>query len=217
MKGKRGVNMLNYKKCEYDFNGNTRLSSMLLFEQAERRLKNKREALEDMQNEFNLLERQAFETYKSNISYDLIGAELYISLSKKWLQMFRKNKDDDGNKLDGRKKYKEKETYEHYINMIKKYLGIDSMDNISFIDYNFGEATEIEFTYLDQDWQLRIPRIQNIKLKSYRNGGKSIFKLSLWHKSSNLLEMIDSTYEEDDLKDIMSKGIEKWVGCGDKN
>lgn len=61
--------------------------------------------------------------------------------------MLKKNQDKDGNKLDKRKKYEEKEMYNWYVEYVRKLLNIDSMDDIEFIDFNWGQATEIQFEY----------------------------------------------------------------------
>ena len=164
-----------------------------------------------MQNEYNLIEKQTFETYKNNINYFIISQSGIIKDCKQWLHMKKENKDNDGNKLDGRKSYKEKNNYEYYISTIKKMLDIEEMNNITFIDFNFGEATIINFAYLDHIWNLKIPNIEKISLKSYKQYGNIIFKLRIGHKNGCLDEFVGSTFEEDDLKDIMKKGIEKYV------
>ena len=111
---------LSRKNSDYSFDGIFRYSSIDEINQAERRLANKKQALEDMQNEYNLIEKQTFETYKNNINYFIISQSGIIKDCKQWLHMKKENKDNDGNKLDGRKSYKEKNNYEYYISTIKK-------------------------------------------------------------------------------------------------
>jgi hypothetical protein len=198
----------------YDYTGNFKLSSLATITQAERRLAVKKQALDDMQNEYNLLEEQAFKTYKSNIYYLTLDQEGFINQCKTWLKMKKENKDADGNKLDGRKKYKEKNIYDYYIEHIEELLGIEGISDIKFIDYNFGQATEIEFSYLNHKWELEIPHIKSIQLKAYQNYGASVFKLKLTHqdvKYTSSWSCIGYTYEEDELKDLMQQGIEKYV------
>ena len=202
---------LSRKNSDYSFDGIFIYSSIDEINQAERRLANKKQTLEDMQNEYNLIEKQTFETYKNNINYFIISQSGIIKDCKQWLHMKKENKDDDGNKLDGRKSYKEKNNYEYYISTIKKMLDIEEMNNITFVDFNFGEATIINFMYLDHIWNLKIPNIEKISLKSYKQYGNSIFKLRIGHKNGCLDEFVGSTFEEDDLKDIMKKGIERYV------
>ena len=204
---------LVYKNDTYSYNGEYKMSSLNKFAQAERRLSTKRQALDDMKNEYDLIEQQAFRTYKENIQYMLLDQLSTIKVCREWLNMLSKNQDTDGNKLDKRKKYKEKEVYDWYIDYIKKLLDIEYMNNVKFIDFNFGQATNIQFEYKDHNWCLEIPHIKAIKLDAYKNYGGNVFKLALVHNdteySSNWVQF-GLTYEEDDLKDIMAQGIEKY-------
>lgn len=171
----------------------------------------KKQALDDMKNEYNLIEQQAFRTYKENIQYILLDQPSTIKTCREWLNMLSKNQDADGNKLDKRKKYKEKETYDWYIDYIKKLLDIEYMNNVKFIDYNFGQATNIQFEYKEHNWYLEIPHIKAIKLDAYKNYGGSVFKLALVHNDTECSwSQFGSTYEEDELRDIMTQGIEKY-------
>ena len=189
--------------------------SLNKFAQAERRLSAKKLALDDLKNEYDLIEQQAFRTYKENIQYMLLDQPSTIKTCREWLNMLSKNQDTDGNKLDKRKKYKEKEkeTYDWYIDYIKKLLDIKYMNNVKFIDFNFGQATNIQFEYKEHNWYLEIPHIKAIKLNAYKNYGGSVFKLALVHNDiehSCSWSQFGSTYEEDELKDIMAQGIEKY-------
>ena len=166
-----------------------------------------------MKNEYDLIEQQAFRTYKENIQYMLLDQPSTIKMCREWLNMLSKNQDTDGNKLDKRKKYKEKEVYDWYVDYIKKLLDIKYMNNVKFIDFNFGQATNIRFEYKEHNWYLEIPHIKAIKLDAYKNYGDVIFKLALVHNDiecSCSWSQFGSTYEEDELKDIMTQGIEKY-------
>lgn len=199
------------KKSDYSYDGTFKYSSIEMINQAKRRLASKKQALEDMQNEYNLIENQTFETYKSNIEYFIISQSGIIEDCKKWLHMKKENKDNDGNKLDGRKSYKEKSNYEYYIRIIKDLLGIEEMNDVEFVNYNFGEADIIRFTYLGHKWGLEIPNVSKVSLKSYKSYGENVFKLRVGHINGCSDEFVGNTFEEDDLKDIMQKGIEKYV------
>ena len=67
---------------------------------AERRLKAKKEYLEDVKNELRLLEQDAYNTYKKEVIYIRIAHGI-IEKSRKWLGMLE-NKEL---KIDKRKKY----------------------------------------------------------------------------------------------------------------
>ena len=87
------------------------------------------------------------------------------------------------------------------------------MNDVKFIDYNFGQATYIQFEYKEHNWRLEIPHIKAIKLDAYKNYGGSVFKLALVHNDiecSSSWSQFGSTYEEDELRDIMAQGIERY-------
>lgn len=204
---------LVYKNDTYNYNGKYEMSSLNKFAQAERRLSAKKQVLDDMKNEYDLIEQQAFCIYKENVQYMLLDQPSTIKTCKEWLSMLSKNQDTDGNKLDKRRKYKEKEIYDWYVNYIKEFLGIEYMNDVKFIEYDFGQATDIQFEYKEHNWYLRIPHIKTIKLEEYRDYGGSVFKLSLKHNDieySRRWSQVGSTYEEDELRDIMALGIEKY-------
>ena len=204
---------LVYKNDTYNYNGKYEMSSLNKFAQAERRLSAKKQVLDDMKNEYDLIEQQAFCIYKENVQYMLLDQPSTIKTCKEWLSMLSKNQDTDGNKLDKRRKYEEKEVYDWYVNYIKEFLGIEYMNDVKFIEYDFGQATDIQFEYKEHNWHLRIPHIKAIKLEEYRDYGGSVFKLSLKHNDieySRRWSQVGSTYEEDELRDIMALGIEKY-------
>lgn len=204
---------LVYKNDTYNYNGKYEMSSLNKFAQAERRLSAKKQALDDMKNEYDLIEQQAFCTYKENVQYMLLDQPSTIKTCKEWLSMLSKNQDTDGNKLDKRRKYKEKEIYDWYVNYIKEFLDIEYMNDVKFIECDFGQATDIQFEYKEHNWYLRIPHIKAIKVEAYRDYGSSVFKLSLKHNDieySRRWSQVGSTYEEDELRNIMAQGIEKY-------
>ena len=126
---------LVYKNDTYGYNGEYEMGSLSKFAQAERRLSAKKQVLDDMKNEYDLIEQQAFYTYKENIQYLLLDQPSTIKMCNEWLNMLSKNQDTDGNKLDKRKKYNEKEMYDWYVDYIKKLLDIKYMNNVKFIDF----------------------------------------------------------------------------------
>ena len=66
------------------------------------------------------------------------------------------------------------------------------MNNVKFIDYNFGQATNIQFEYKEHNWYLEIPHIK------------------VHNDTECSWSQFGSTYEEDELRDIMTQGIEKY-------
>ena len=177
---------------------------------AEQRVAKKKEALEDVQNEYELLEKQAFWLYKTKINYITLDCNL-INIAAKWLRMVEKNEDDDGNKLDKRKKYKEKDTFNYICDVIKRYLGLEDFKIIDIFDYNYNQGKHIEFSSHNHNWVLEIPHPDKVSFKEYQARGRYAFMLLLSHKDSEYYsKVVGSTFEEDELKDIMKSAIKKY-------
>lgn len=60
---------LVYKNDTYSYNGKYEMGSLNKFAQAERRLSAKKQTLDDMKNEYDLIEQQAFRTYKASVFF----------------------------------------------------------------------------------------------------------------------------------------------------
>lgn len=194
-------------KIRDEFNNDITLD---VIAKAERRVAKKKEVLEDIQNEYELLEKQAFGLYKSGIGYYMLDCAT-IGKAAKWLCMVEKNKDADGNKLDKRKKYEEKDAFIYISDTIKKLLDLEDFEITSILDYNYRQGKHIEFSSHGHNWILEVPWVSNVTLKSYQYTGKYVFMLmishidSTWHST-----VVGSTFEEDELKDIMKDAIEKY-------
>ena len=180
-----------------------------IFDKCEERITKKKQAIEDLKNELMLLEDQALQSYKNHVYYYKLNPDT-IGNARNWLWMVKNNEDLDGNKLDKRKKYEEKSCFEFIRNYLKEILGIPNIEITSIIDVNWGQANDIEFSYLDHTWRLEVPTIKHVSIKDYQNYGSSAFKLRLCHCKEYLIETIGSTFEEYELADIMQKGIEKY-------
>ena len=102
---------LAHDKDTYDIffnNPNESSSSLDLFQKVERRIAEKKNVIEDLQNELYLLKKQGFSTYRSEVRYIVIGQESMWIAAQNWLSMMKSKTDKDGNKIDMRKKYTEK-------------------------------------------------------------------------------------------------------------
>lgn len=187
---------------------NIKSNPQFLFDKCEKRIAKKKQDIEDLNNELTLLENQAVETYKNHVYYFRLGPDT-IKLARNWLHMIHTNEDADGNKLDKRKKYEEKSCFEYVRDYMKEILGVN-LEITSIISVNWGRGNDIEFSYLGHTWQLEVPTIKHISIKDYQDYGSSVFKLRLCHCKEHLIETIGSTFEEEELADIMQKGIEKY-------
>ena len=200
---------LEYCYDEYNIKSNPQF----LFDKCEKRIAKKRQDIEDLNNELMLLEDQAMQTYKNYVYYFKLHPDT-IRRAREWLWMVKNNKDSDGNKLDKRKKYEEKSCFEFIRDCVKEVLGIPNIEITSIIDVGWGQANDIEFSYLGHTWRLEVPSIKHVSIKDYRNYGSIVFKLRLCHCEECLIETIGSTFEEEELADIMQKGIEKYCKEG---
>jgi NADH dehydrogenase/NADH:ubiquinone oxidoreductase subunit G len=190
--------------------------SLDAFEKVERRINTKKIALDDIKNELDLLMKQAIETYKSEVIYIYIGQESVWEEAQKWISMLKKGTDSEGNKINKRKKYPEKTSFEFLQSTLRKILGIETLSINNIINYNYTEGYEASFTYLDHEWAIYVPMISNIQMEQYERYGAYCFKLKLYfYTSPNSLMVVGDTFEEDDLKDILQLGIEKY--CNTKN
>lgn len=212
------MSLINNGERLYDpFTGKNITPSTVLFSQAERRIKDKKTAIEDLQNELNLLKRQAFEAYLTNVRYDYFSKGLMYK-AQSWLSMLKKGEDKDGNKLDKRKKYEEKACFEYIQSIIGKYLGIENIKIDEIIEYNFGEGMEFIFNYQNHTWMLSVPIVDNVKMRSYETYGGNCFQLRLlFYTSPSCATTIGCTFEEDNLKNIMQQGIEKYCNKENEN
>jgi len=186
--------------------------SLVIFEESKRRLKEKKQAIDDLQNEYELLENQAFENYRRHVRYFHLNKEIFEKCQR-WLNMVEKGEDKDGNKLDKRKKYIEKDAFTYMTTHLQTLLGVPSLEIVSIFHYNYNdEGCIIEFTGWDEKWSLFIPIVQNISIKSFRYSGERCFQLGLCHcDSGSMRTEMGRTFFEEELKDIMIAGRDKYV------
>lgn len=213
------MSVVNNGDRVYDYiTGERVVPSLMVFANAERRIKEKEAAIEDLENELNLLKEQGLRTYRAEVRYLIIGQENMWNKAQKWISMLKTGTDDDGNKLDKRKKYSEKSIFEYLQSAVGKILEIENFKIDNIINYNFTEGFNIEFSYLDHKWELCIPIVNNIKMRSYETYGGNCFQLRLlFYTSPSCATTIGCTFEEDNLKNIMQQGIEKYCNKENEN
>ena len=179
--------------------------SITKIEKAEKRLQAKKNAVNDMQNELRLLEQDAFDTLKKEVYYFDFP---YTHLKKvgKWITMIN----DKENKIDKRKKYEEKDAYDYLTHILERYLDKKDVKITGIIYEGYSNyAIDIYFTCQGYELYLKVPMIQNITIKEYQYYGQYIFKLTLYHRTTeHVHDAIDSTYRESELKDIFDKFLE---------
>ena len=176
---------------------------------AEERINKKKKDIEDLEYELDLVKK---DTYYKLVSH-MTGMELYdYDLAAKGLNMIKTGKDSEGNKIDKRKKYKEIDTFNWLTNTLKIILELDELTITDIIDFNYGEAKWIEFDYGGHGWVLKSPIPGKIRYQSFEYSGSYPFKFDISHKDSNShITAVDCTFRKEELKNIMKKGIEKYI------
>ena len=192
------------KKDSFYVNAYGEMLSLEKFALAERRLREKKKLLEDVQNEYKLLEADAFKTYKKEVIYLLSLNPALINKAMKWLNML----EDKNNKIDKRKKYEEKDIYEMFLKDLKKLLGYDiEITHITQYGYE-GYAYGVYFNCMNHKFELKVPNMDMVDIKHYQDYGDYVFKLALYNcDKEGISECFGNTYFESELKDI----FEKWL------
>ncbi len=193
----------------YDDAGKIELKAKL--KQSERRIKAKKQQLEDVQNELDLLKHQEFDTCKSSILY--FGFQNYDITEKaiKWLKMLKEGKDKDGNRISIRKKYEEKLNYTILTKSIREILEDDSIVIDEIIIYGkYAEAYMYKFMYNNMQYYIQIPVIARVPFESYDYYGiEHTFGITLHvYTSPHVSEYIGGSIFMDEIKDIWKKYLE---------
>ena len=178
---------------------------------AERRVKEKKQLIEDLQNEYILLEEQAFNLYKRNVLYFGFQSDDITKVSITWLHMMKSGADSEGKKLNKRKKYDEKMHYEWLTSSIREMMYDNSIVIDEIVRYGYDtEGYEYVFTYNNKKFYIYIPVVCNVPLKSYRYDGAYAFSISLhvWEDSCSS-SLIGSTLFMDEVADIWKKYLEE--------
>lgn len=193
----------------YDLEGKKKLIDEI--KQSERRIKAKKQQLEDIQNELDLLKHQEFDTCKSNILYFGFQNSNITEKAIKWLKMLKEGKDKDGNKIDKRKNYEEKLNYDILTRSIREILENDNIIIDEIIIYGkYSEAYAYKFTYNNMQHYIQIPVVARVPFDSYDYYGiEHTFDITLHvYTSPHVSEYIGGSIFMDEIKDIWKKYTE---------
>lgn len=180
-----------------------------LLAEREERLAAKKKAVAELKYEETLIEQDAFLTYKQYVHYSYFPKEL-LQQTHTWIQMLHNTE----TKIDKRRKYEEKSSYDYIVTKLKEFLGVDESVLLvitSVCDYNYGQATELDFDVEGRSWSLKIPNVPNVCITAYRDYGADCFRLVLcrYKKSASGFVGVRSfkgaTFEETNLKQIYEK------------
>ena len=109
-----------YKNVSKDYWNYDNETSETKLKTLKNRLAVKKAQLEDIQYEYDLEYRALFNAYKEHITYDMMCINYFAQNAQKWLGCLERNEAPDGEKLDKRRSYDEKESYNYLVDKLKK-------------------------------------------------------------------------------------------------
>ena len=110
-----------YKNVSKDYWNYDNETSETKLKTLKNRLAVKKAQLEDVQYEYDLEHKALFNAYKEHITYDTMCINYFAQKAQKWLGCLERNEAPDGKKLDKRRSYDEKESYNYLVDKLKKY------------------------------------------------------------------------------------------------
>lgn len=184
--------------------------------EADRRLQAKIVECQDVLNEYTLLRDQTFQILKTTVDYRDFYFPEFIIKAGQWWMMKHKGRDSNGNKLDLRKKYEEKEFYQQFINRLNEVLDltdnpITEFTNVEF--YNLPDSeVKFKFNFQKHTYVLSFPIPQNVDKRTFILFGVSAFKLKLFEvlseDSPEVRKIVVSSFDLEDIKTYLHSDME---------
>ena len=183
---------------------NKSASSSQLIKDAERRLEAKKTLLKDVEYEVKLLTQDAVSVYKKNVDYDWSFHRLTLDSACEWLSMLKNGVDKDGNKINKRKNYDEKASFDILTRNMQTLFREKNLTIERIHNYNYGRGYDIEFTTHKKSFRLVVPIIAALSSEDYETYGSDVFKLELSYISSDCCsEVIGYTFDEYNLASLL--------------
>lgn len=206
--------MYRYKKNEF-WGDLGSVDSKEAIVRAEQRVKDRKKELEEAQYLYDLMKREAVKTLKEHVSYDymyFMGA--CVNDARTWMKMLKDGKDSEGNKLDKRKKYQEKDRYNMLIDDLQRYLGLEDKDSFEFLEileFGFERAGyEFVFNYRGGKFYLYLPVLKNVPMKYYEEYGDWYFRLSIhYYTREHCSTCIWNGFDEEEMKGVIDKYVDE--------
>lgn len=163
------------------------------------RLAVKKAQLEDVQYEYDLEHKTLFNAYKEHITYDGMLINYFAQKAQKWLGCLERNEAPDGEKLDKRRSYDEKESYNYLVDKLKKIFNREDIELIKIYDYNFSEAWEYIFRCENTEFIFIVPNVQKVSFKSFQYDADWCFRIRLgYYKDQHVSSTFFSTFDEEE-------------------
>ena len=156
-----------YKNVSKDYWNYDNETSETKLKTLKNRLAVKKAQLEDVQYEYDLEHKALFNAYKEHITYDTMCINYFAQKAQKWLGCLERNEAPDGEKLDKRRSYDEKESYNYLVDKLKKIFNREDIELIKIYNYNFSEAWEYIFRCENTEFIFIVPDVQKVSFQSF--------------------------------------------------
>ena len=130
--------------------------------------------------------------------------------------MKHKGRDSNGNKLDLRKKYEEKEFYQQFIDRLNEVLDltdtpITEFTNVEF--YNLPDSeVKFKFNFQKHTYVLSFPIPQNVDKRTFILFGTSAFQLKLFEvlseDSPEVRKLVVISFDLEDIKTYLHSNLD---------
>ena len=188
-----------YKNVSKDYWNYDNETSETKLKTLKNRLAVKKAQLEDVQYEYDLEYRALFNAYKEHITYDMMCINYFAQKAQKWLDCLERNEAPDGEKLDKRRSYDEKVSYNYLVDKLKKIFNREDIELIKIYDYNFSEAWEYIFRCENTEFIFTVPNVQKVSFKSFEYNADWCFKIKLgYYKNEHVASTFFSTFDEEE-------------------
>ena len=188
-----------YKNVSKDYWNYDNETSETKLKTLKNRLAVKKAQLEDVQYEYDLEYKALFNAYKEHITYDMMCINYFAQKAQKWLGCLERNEAPDGEKLDKRRSYDEKESYNYVVDELKKIFNREDIELIKIYDYNFSEAWEYIFRCENTEFILIVPNVQKVSFKSFQHDADWCFRIRLgYYKDKHVSSIFFSTFDEEE-------------------
>lgn len=172
----------------------------------ERRIREKRQAIKDMQNELELLCIQAYKYLRDVVNYYPLDCR---SNSMALVDAYNTRKYGPGHVNpfftkedlnDELRQYEKCEQYLHDLFGAEEITGVCSTKNSS---------VAVCFDAFGRNWRLDVPATERIVLSDFVERGNEVFMLTLYYdEPGGAFKLVGSTFDADDLPNMMQSYVE---------
>jgi len=169
--------------------------------ESKRRLESKEQLIEDLRNEYDLLQEQAVKIYHKNVDYIGFNYVPSINQARHWLDRLQSDE-----KIDKRKKDPEKSKYEYFNKLMSDTFGIDIVIT-RIVGFNYDDRGFFyHFTHNNNNYEFYVPIINRINVNDFGSEGDWCFKAHLSiEEHPGVWMCIKASFYLDDFKGVLSE------------